>query len=180
MSNLTIYGGGLFSFFDIDLDETLEILECVVEARPEIFGSQVQADLIISNFRSEIYRTRQNYPEIEFRTALIEKSFDDIEQCLAKEFSRRHVQNSDELVKKLMMRDQFLIPNLLIEEDYPIAVFPRTLIQEGARILDLTEPDKLQIDVPYWNKWGLKHLKAWRNLYLAVSERNEVILVSSE
>jgi hypothetical protein len=180
VNNLTIYGGGLFSFFDIDLDETQEILEGMIEACPEIFGSQVQADLIISNFRSEIYKTRQNYPEIEFRTALIEKSFDDIEQCLAKEFSRRHVQNSDELVKKLMMGDQLLAPNLLTEKDHPIAVVSRTLIQEGARILDLIEPDNLQIDVPYWNEWGLKHLKTWRNLYLAVSERNEVILISSE
>lgn len=181
VNNLTIYGGGLFSFFDVDpFNEKQEILGDLVEAHPNIFGSKSQADLIISDFRTEIDNARQNYPGIENRTALIEKSFDDIERCLIQEFSQKNVQNPDEFIRRLLMGDQSLSPNLLTKEDYPIDIVPYNLIQESAKILETIAPEQLQIDVPYWTEWGLEQLKAWRDLYLMASEHKEVILVSSE
>jgi hypothetical protein len=179
VNNLTIYYGGLFSFFDNDpYDETQDILDGLIEAHLDVFGSKAQADLVISDFRAEIDNMRQKHPGIENRTALIEKSFDDIKHCLVQEFFQRQLQNSDELVQKMLIGDQGLAPNLLKREDYPINVISKNLVREGAKILELIEPEQLQLNVPYWAEWGLEHLKAWRNLYLMANNYNEIILVS--
>lgn len=179
VKNLTTYGGGLFDFVTTDpFDEIQDILESLVEAHPGIFGTQ--ADLIISDFRAEIENTHRNYPGIETRTALIEKSFDEIKQCLVREFSWKQLQSSDQFVQELLMGDQSLAPNLLTQEDYPIGMVSYNLVQEGAKILESIDPDQIQVDVPYWSDWGLEHLKAWRDLYLMASRHREVILVSSE
>lgn len=179
VNSLTIYGGGLFSFFDLDAEETQEILGHVVENSPDVFGSQAEADQIISDFRSEIMAARQAYPGIENRTALIEKSFDDIEKCLAQAFLQRRIEQADEWALKLLTGDRSLAPNLLAPEDNPIDMISFELVKEGSLILRSVEPDALRSDAPHWREWGLEHLKAWRELYLVGSENKEAILVSS-
>jgi hypothetical protein len=80
MVDLFAYGNGIFRFFEIEPDEVAEILEWVVESHPDTFGSDLDANLWIDEFRAELYRTRQTHPGIEDRTASLEKTSDEIEQ----------------------------------------------------------------------------------------------------
>ncbi|MEH1778861.1 MAG: hypothetical protein V7L26_07055 [Nostoc sp.] len=65
------HGCGIFRFFEIDPEEIDEILEDVIETHQETFGSGLEADRVIAQLRSELRLTRQAYPGIEDRTALL-------------------------------------------------------------------------------------------------------------
>lgn len=177
VNDLFIYGNGIFNFFEIETGEVNEILEGVVEAHQDVFGSEDEAFQIIAEFRSELSNTRQAYPGIETRTAMLEKSIDEIDKRLVQELSQRQIQNADEIVQRLLFGDQSFASNLLTREDEPLGLISRGLVSEGARILRQINPEVLFTRNESWEGWCLDHLERWRNLYLIAEEKNEEILV---
>jgi hypothetical protein len=177
VNDLFIYGNGIFSFFNIDSEEVDEILKGVIKSHQDIFDSTEKSEGIINEFRAEIDKTRKDYPGIENRTAMIEKSVDGIEKCLAEQFVANQVQNAEEIIERLLFGDQSFAPNLLTAEDEPLGLISRDLVREGASLLRLVSPETLYTGDKFWDEWGLKHLKYWRDLYLVADEMNEEILV---
>lgn len=167
------YGCGIFRFFEIEAEEINEILEDVIETHQETFGSEREADRVITELRSELRLTRQAYPGIEDRTASLEKTSVEIEKRLSQELSRRKFANADEIVEKLMFGDQTLAPTLLSTED-SLGLISRELVSEGASILRQIDPETLFAR----NEWCFDDFKRWRNLYLLAAEKNEEILVA--
>ncbi|WP_322668701.1 hypothetical protein [Nostoc sp. DedQUE09] len=108
------YGCGIFRFFEIEPEEIDEILEDVIETEQETFGSELEANRVIAQLRSELRLTRQAYPGIEDRTATLEKSSAEIKERLSQELSRRKFANADEIVEKLMFGDQTFAPTLFV------------------------------------------------------------------
>ncbi|MEH1944040.1 MAG: hypothetical protein V7L01_28015 [Nostoc sp.] len=170
------HGCGIFRFFEIDPEEINEILEDFIETHQEIFGSELEADWVIAELRSELRLTRQAYPGIEDRTASLEKSSFEIEKRLSQELSRRKVANADEIVEKLMFGDQTLAPTLLSTEE-SLGLISRELVSEGASILRQIDPETLFARDESWEGWCLDHFEHWRDLYLSAAEKNEEILV---
>ena len=74
-----------------------EILKNVVEVYPDIFESKLELDRVIAEFLSQLTLTRQAFPGIEDRTAMLEKSVDEIEQRLVQELTTRQVANAEEI-----------------------------------------------------------------------------------
>jgi hypothetical protein len=177
VNDLFIYGNGIFSFFELDSDEIDEILEGVIEAHQDVFDSIDKSEKIITEFRSELNNIRKAYPGIETRTAIIEKSVDEIEKCLVQQLAIRQIKNAEEMIEKLLFGDQSLAPNLLTEDDEPLGLISRDLVSEGASLLRLVNPEDLYTGDVGWDEWGLDHLKYLRDLYLAADELNEEILV---
>jgi len=136
------YGCGIFRFFEIEPEEVNEILEEVIEAYQDIFGSELEADQLIDEFRSELRRTRQAYPGIEDRTASLEKSSTEIEKRLSQELSRRQIANANDIVQRLMFGDQTLAPTLLPAGE-SLGLISRELVREGASILRQINPEML-------------------------------------
>jgi len=170
------YGCGIFRFFEIEPEEVNEILEEVIEAYQDIFGSELEADQLIDEFRSELRRTRQAYPGIEDRTASLEKSSTEIEKRLSQELSRRQIANANDIVQRLMFGDQTLAPTLLPAGE-SLGLISRELVREGASILRQINPEMLFARDKGWEGWCLDHLERWRSLYIASDEKNEEILV---
>ncbi|MEH2144953.1 hypothetical protein [Nostoc sp.] len=165
------YGCGIFRFFEIEPEEINEILEDVIETHQETFGSQLEADWVVAELRSELRLTRQAYPGIEDRTALLEKTSVEIEKRLSQELSRRKVANADEIVEKLMFGDQTLAPMLSTEES--LGLISRELVSEGANIFRQIDSETLFTR----DEWYFDDFKQWRDLYLSAAEKNEEILV---
>ncbi|MEH2076982.1 MAG: hypothetical protein V7K57_21715 [Nostoc sp.] len=111
------YGCGIFRFFEIYPEEVNEILQDFIETHQETFGSELEADWVIAELRSELRLTRQAYPGIEDRRASLEKTSVEIEKRLSQELSRRKFANADEIVEKLMFGDRTLAPTLLSTEE---------------------------------------------------------------
>ncbi|GEM_PF-1796501 len=170
------YGCGIFRFFEIEPEEINEILEDVIETHQETFGSELEADRVIAELRSELRLTRQAYPGIEDRTALLEKSSAEIGERLSQELSRRKVANADKIVEKLMFGDQTLAPTLLSTEE-SLGLISRELVSEGASIFRQIDPETLFARDEGWEGWCLDHLERWKGLYLSAAENNEEILV---
>ncbi|MEH2151206.1 hypothetical protein [Nostoc sp.] len=170
------YGCGIFRFFEIEPEEINEILEDVIETHQETFGSELDADRIIAEFRSELRLTRQAYPGIEDRRASLEKTSAEIGERLLQELSRRKVANADEIVEKLMFGDQTLAPTLLSTGE-SLGLISRELVSEGASIFRQIHPETLFARDEGRQGWCLDHLERWRNLYLSAAENNEEILV---
>ncbi|HEY9616873.1 MAG TPA: hypothetical protein V6C64_08535 [Microcoleaceae cyanobacterium] len=126
------YGNGIFNLFEIDPEEVYELFTDVIEEHHDTFGSEVEVDRIIAEFQSEIRRTRQAHPGIEDRTASLEKTSVEIEECLLQELSRQQIPNSHEVVQRLIFGDQDLPPNLLPEESF--GLISREAVREGASI----------------------------------------------
>jgi hypothetical protein len=167
------YGCGIFRFFEIDPEEINEILEDVIETHQETFGSELEADWVIAELRSELRLTRQAYPGIEDRRASLEKTSVEIEKRLSQELSRRKFANADEIVEKLMFGDRTLAPTLLsIEES--LGLISRELVSEGASIFRQIDPETLFTT----NESCFEDFERWRNLYLSAAEKNEEILVA--
>jgi hypothetical protein len=166
------YGCGIFRFFEIDPEEIDEILQNVIETHQETFESELEADRVIAQLRSELRLTRQAYPGIEDRTASLEKSSAEIEKRLSQELSRRKVANADEIVEKLMFGDQTLAPTLLSAEE-SLGLISSELVSEGASILRQIDPETLFAR----DEWYLDNFKQWKDLYLSAADKNEEILV---
>ncbi|MHC5759348.1 hypothetical protein [Nostoc sp.] len=170
------YGCGIFRFFEIEPEEINEILEDVIETHQETFGSELEADRVIAQFRSELRLTRQAYPGIEDRRASLEKSSVEIEKRLSQELSRRKFANAHKIVEKLMFGDQTLAPTLL-SADESLGLISRELVSEGAGILRQIDPETLFARDEGRERWYLDHFERWRDLYLSAAEKNEEILV---
>ncbi|MEH1975797.1 MAG: hypothetical protein V7L02_21815 [Nostoc sp.] len=170
------YGCGIFRFFEIEPEEINEILEDVIETHQETFGSELEADRVIAQFRSELRLTRQAYPGIEDRRASLEKSSVEIEKRLSQELSRRKFANAHKIVEKLMFGDQTLAPTLL-SADESFGLISRELVSEGAGILRQIDPETLFARDEGRERWYLDHFERWRDLYLSAAEKNEEILV---
>jgi hypothetical protein len=179
VSDTFTYGGGTFSFFEISPDEIDEILESVVDAHPDVFDSKRKAEQAIAEFRAEINRTRQVYPGIENRTAMIEKSVDKIEQCLLQQFTQRQVKNAQQIIGKLLFGDRSATLNSIAAVNSSIDLISRDLVREGASLLGPIDPETLYTGEAIWDDWGLDHFKRWRSLYLAADEKGEEILVGA-
>ncbi|MEH2111583.1 hypothetical protein [Nostoc sp.] len=171
------YGCGIFRFFEIDPEEINEILEDVIETHQETFGSELEADRVIAQLRSELRLTRQAYPGIEDRTVSLEKTSVEIEKRLSQELSRRKVANADEIVEKLMFGDQTLAPTLLSAEESLGLISRELLVTEGASILRQIDPETLFARDEGQEGWYLDHFEQWRDLYLSADKNNEEILV---
>lgn len=166
------YGCGIFRFFEIEPEEINEILEDVIETHQETFGSELEADWVIAELRSELRLTRQAYPGIENRIASLEKTSAEIEKRLSQELSRRKFANADKIVEKLMFGDQTLAPTLL-STDESLGLISRELVSEGASIFRQIDPETLFAR----DEWYFDDFERWRNLYLSAAEKNEEILV---
>ncbi|MEH2094766.1 hypothetical protein [Nostoc sp.] len=167
------YGCGIFRFFEIDPEEVNEILEDVIETHQETFGSELEADRVISELRFELRLTRQAYPGIEDRIALLEKTSVEIGERLSQELSRRNVANADEIVDKLMFGDKTLAPTLLSTEE-SLGLISYELVSEGASIFRQIDPETLFAR----DESCFEDFERWRNLYLLAAEKNEEILVA--
>ncbi|MEH2180052.1 hypothetical protein [Nostoc sp.] len=165
------YGCGIFRFFEIEAEEINEILEDVIKTHQETFGSELEADRVIAQLRSELRLTRQAYPGIEDRTASLEKSSVEIEKRLSQQLSRRKFADADEIVEKLMFGDRTLAPMLSTEES--LGLISRELVSEGASIFRQIDPEILFAT----DEWYLDDFERWRDLYLSAAEKNEEILV---
>jgi len=170
------HGCGIFRFFEIESEEINEILEDVIETHQETFGSELEADRVIAELRSELRLTCQAYPGIEDRTASLEKSSAEIEERLSQELSRKKFANANEIVQKLMFGDQTLAPTLLPTEE-SLGLISRELVSQGASILRQIDPEALFARDQSWEGWCLNGLEHWKNLYLSAAENNEEILV---
>ncbi len=175
MVSLFSYGCGIFNFFEIEPEEVNEILEEVIEAHQDTFGSELDADQVIAEFRTELRLTRKAYPGIEDRTASLEKTSNEIEERLSQELSRRQIENANKIVEKLIFGDQSLAPNLLPEAE-SLGLISRELVSEGARILRQIDPETL-FAYEGKDRWCVDHFSEWRDLYLAADEKNEEILL---
>ncbi len=174
LSWLFPYGNGIFCYFEDEPDEIDEVLENVVEVYPKIFGSQVELDQVIAEFRSQLTLTRQAFPGIEDRTAMLEKSVDEIEQRLVQELTTRQVANAKEMVQKLLEGDRTFAPDLLSPEDDTLGLISRELVREGASIFRQIVPKTMFAEN---EDWYLEQIQELKDLYLAADEHNEVILV---
>ncbi|MDZ8066147.1 MAG: hypothetical protein RMY64_10995 [Nostoc sp. DedQUE08] len=167
------YGCGIFRFFEIEPEEIDEIVEDVIETEQETFGSELEANWVIAQLRSELRLTRQVYPGIEDRTATLEKSSAEIKERLSQELSRRKFANADEIVEKLMFGDQTFALTLLSAEE-SLGLISRELVSEGASIFRQIDPETVFAR----NEWCFEDFERWRNLYLSAAEKNEEILVA--
>lgn len=166
---------GIFRFFEIETEEIDETLENIVEVYPEIFESQLEVDRVFAKLRSELTLTRQAFPGVEDRTAMLEKSSMEIEKRLVQELSSRQVANAKEFVEKLLFGDRTFAPNLIsAEEDESLGLISRELVREGASIFRQIDLKTLFTKDESWYFDDLTELK---ELYLAADENNEVILV---
>ncbi len=175
MVSLFSYGCGIFRFFEIEPEEAHEILEEIIEEHQDAFGSELDADQVVAEFRTELRLTRKAYPGIEDRTASLEKTSNKIEKHLSQELSRKQIENANEIVEKLIFGDQVLAPNLLPEAE-SLGLISRGLVSEGARILRQIDPETL-FAYEGKDRWCIDHFSQWRDLYLSADEKNEEILV---
>ena len=174
VASLFPYGCGIFRFFEIEPEEIDEIIENVIEIHQEVFESKLEAERAIAEFRSQLILTRQAFPGIEDRTAMLEKSSEEIEKRLALELSSRQVANADEIVQKLLLGDRTFAPDLLSPEDETLGLISRELVREGASIFRQIVPKTMFAEN---EDWYLEQLQELKDLYLAADEHNEVILV---
>lgn len=168
-------GFGIFDFFEIEPKDIDETLENMLEVYPKIFESKLEVDRVVAELQSELTLTRQAFPGIEDRTAMLEKSSAEIEQRLVQELSRRQVANAEEFVQKLLEGDRLFAPDLFpAEEDESLGLISRELVREGASLFQQIDPKTLFAEDEEWYLDDLENLK---DLYLAADENNEVILV---
>ena len=176
VASLFPYGCGIFRFFEIEPEEIDEIIENVIEIHQEVFESKLEVDRVIAELRSQLTLTRQAFPGIEDRTAMLEKSSEEIEKRLILELSSKQVAKADEIVQKLLEGDRTFAPNLL-SVDESLGLISCELVSQGASIFRQIDPKTLFAKDKGREGWCLNHLEDLKDLYLSADENDEVILV---
>lgn len=171
------YGSGFFRFFEIEPDEVDEILDCEIQELQDVFGTEVEAKVWIDEFRDELRRTRQAYPGIENRRAMLEKSAQKIEERLVQELTKTQVKDVTRIIGKLIFGGEDFLPDLLPSGEW-LGLVPTSLIREGAEMLRGINVNELFAEEEVQGEWYRSQFEWWRNLYLATAERNEVVLVT--
>jgi hypothetical protein len=176
LHTLSPHGCGIFLFHKLDPEEIDEILEWVIEEHQDALGPEPQAREWVKDFLNELDRVRETFPGIERRSVLLEKCLDEVEQRLIQHFAKMQSANATEMVNKLLFGDQEVPP-----PPHPyvaaLGLVSLSLVREGARELERTQPESLFPKGDASAEWCLGQFERWRQLYLDAAERGEVILI---
>lgn len=191
MIELLPYSGDLYTFFStIDKEEREDIIDDILIRNQPVLGENPQAK--IDAFFAEIDRTRENYPGIEHRIAMLEKCDTDIESrliaALTKEESlAQKYDNVPELVKKMIRGDGVLHPDLS-HVDVPqvdrvrkswediLGLTSAPIVKQGAAILSLLSPRLLFPTNQDPDTWQRENYIKWRKVYIAAAKNKEALL----
>jgi hypothetical protein len=177
VATLFPYGGGIFRFFEINPTEANEILDGVIEKYQDIFGTTLEADMWVGEFRDELRRTRKAYPGIEDRSTSLEKAGSKIEKQLVQALARIQSKDVSETVGQLIFGNCEFAPDLL-PAGYSLGLVTASVVQEGAELLQCITPNTLFTEAEDPDRWYRKQFEWWKKLYLAVAERDEEIIVA--
>jgi hypothetical protein len=180
VERLFSYGNGIFRFFEIEPAKVDEILNDLIEEHQNILGSRSEAIAWIDQFREETRRTCAAYPGIEDRGAMLE-SATRIERRLSQKLVKQQVENASERVRSLIDGVQDFAPHLSSSDyEFRMMFVPLSLVREGARLLQGTDPDTLFTEQEDEGRYYRDQVMWLRNLYLEAAEKNEEILVLVE
>jgi hypothetical protein len=172
------HGDSIYTFFDLESDEVNEILEAFTEYATndfsETFPSEESVRQAISQYRSEVIKTRQDYPGIENRNFILYGTTTDIIKLLTNDLARKDVENAKEVAKSFLFGDKVLGHGDGLE------VISRQSVSKGVGILQQINPEALFSKDQVQYITILEEFEELRNFYLAVDENNEEILVAYE
>ena len=182
---------GIFDTFDINsfdnhcLDndsietidnELAEFVEDIIEQHYDVFSSEVEVNLAITEYRHELMRTRRDFPGIEDRWASLEKTGAVIESRLSDEFQRRNF--PEYILSSMMYGDGGFDEDLWTIEDKSLSLISRETVREGASILRQIDPqDLLETIEDGFDEACLENFAQWRNLYIEADKNGDEILM---
>jgi hypothetical protein len=175
--HLFLQGNGIFHIFQDEPIAINKMIEDIIKGNHGIFGSELEASLIVAEFRDELRITSKAYPGIANRRASLEKTSDEIEERLSQKLSRINIENANDIVKKLVFGDKIIGENILQEED-TLDLISRELVRKGASIFRQIDPEELFERDDSWEESCLEDLAELKDLYILADERDEEILMS--
>jgi hypothetical protein len=176
--HLFSYGYSIYNLFDIESDESSEILEPLTEDMmlifPEIFSSEESVKETIFQLNSAMIDACEDYPGIRNRSLVLDGTATDIINRLTPELVKQQVNNAEEIANKLFDGDKFFGDG---DEDVDlIIIVSRQLVSEGVSILQQINPESLFSRDRRKDRLLFKDFEAFRNLYIEVNENNEEII----
>ncbi len=182
--SLLPYSSDLYQFFDVDsrvdVEEVKETIEDILERYHSLLGSTPK--LKVDSFFEELASVRARFPDIEQRTAMLEKCDDRIESHLVRVLAEDYI-NTSKLVRRLMLGDEilFVLPSKEKQsQDFfgdVIGIILPSTVQAGAAILTQIKPQDLFLQDEDLDDWDRENYRRWRRTYLAASEKGEALLV---
>lgn len=172
-------GNGIYRFFEVDINEINDLnesLDEVIKQHQDIFGTDLEADMWIAEFRDELRRTRKNYPGIADRRAMLEKCASEIEERLLQEITKKQDENVNLTVRTMIFDgERDFIPDSLPEGELKLVTLP--LVQQGAEFLRDIDSSTLFTEAEDWDRWYRDQFDWWKSLYLMAAEKEEELIV---
>ena len=81
-------GNGIFAFFQEDPQGFIDVIEHAIHRHRKAFGTESEVGERIVEFRTELERTRTQYPGLQLRSTLLEGSLLEIEDRLTHELAK--------------------------------------------------------------------------------------------
>jgi hypothetical protein len=173
---LFVCGGSIYDFFEMESEEVDVTLQELIDNISEVFSSDILIRNVITEYRSEIILTRQNYPSIENRYLILYGSSIEIQERLIPELLRRQINNAEEFVSNIFYGDDGFGQG----EVEGLSIITRQVVSQGVNILQQINAEELFSRNQGRDSSLLEDFEDLRNLYRLVDENNEEILVSYE
>jgi hypothetical protein len=186
VGSIVSYNGGVFNFFDMDDEEINEALESTYEylirenpgtdRNVPIFTSEMHFQQVVSQLRADVSQTREAYPGIEYREAMLNKITLDMAKSLPLEMTRLQAENPEQTAHYLIYGDK------IIGTEFGLEAISRNLVHEGANILRQVDSRALLTHAggDPSDSGAIEEFERWCNLYIAADENNEEIMVVFE
>lgn len=183
MSLLITYGRELYRPSDFFLQELEETIDYFLEVKPSALGPNPKQS--VDAFLSLLERTRIEYPLIETRVTMIEKSASDIQEKLWQALERANVENAAEIVARTMWADGSIrAPHTLRLDQEPsvgsskLGLISSAAVKKGASVLSNYSSQQLFPEVTESrNSWHRQNYERWKEVYLAVAKCEEAFII---
>lgn len=174
-------GSGPFCLSVIEPEEMAEVLEHLAQSptgRP-VFGSRAGGEQALASLEAELERTKDLFPGIEYRTAMLEKIDQELYEQLAPFFQAAGGENALALLLEILDgNEQSFTPAGIADGEARLWLVSASRVRQAAQLLQALTPERVFAEADAATRdWLLEDYDSWRNAYLQAAQENEAMIV---
>lgn len=178
MARLFHYNRGIFYLFDeSDQVDDDPVVGDIVDSG--VLGPEAEARRHIDAFKAAVNETRTQFPGIEDRQALLEKTYELVEEVLARALRPSLGEGFGSFLHDALWGDEELGRNLGLEETDILGIITSPFVRSAANVLGGLDAESLfaSADDEGRSRGAREDFERWRELYRAAAQHGDVLLV---
>lgn len=174
-------GSGPFCLSGIEPEEMAETVEFLAQSPTgqPVFGSRAGVEQALASLEAELERAKDLFPDIEYRTAMLEKIVQELYEHLAPFFQAAGGEKALALLLAILDgNEQSLTPPGMAGGAERLGLVSASRVRQAAQLLQALTPERVFAEADAATRINLlEDYDSWRNVYLQAAQENEAMIV---